>query len=124
MATTKAQQRAVTKYVKNKYDRLGLTIPKGDSDKIKAHAATRSESVNGFIKRAINQQIERDLSPHPSSAPTAPQQGPTVSLHPKTIKPALEAAGAAGEAVEDFIDRAVTTQAERDKMQRKMLDKG
>ena len=38
VAVSKAQQKAVTKYVKNKYDRFGLTIPKGDLDVIKAHA--------------------------------------------------------------------------------------
>ena len=53
MAVSKAQQKAVTKYVKKKYDRFGLTMPKGDLDTIKAHAEAHSESVNGFINRAI-----------------------------------------------------------------------
>lgn len=60
MAVSKAQQKAVTKYVKNKYDRFGLTMPKGDLDAIKAHAAARSESVNGFINRAIEETMQRD----------------------------------------------------------------
>ncbi|UQT47341.1 hypothetical protein M5E87_20210 [Flavonifractor plautii] len=41
VAVSKAQQKAVTKYVKNKYDRFGLTMPKGDLDAIKAHAEAR-----------------------------------------------------------------------------------
>lgn len=60
MAVSKAQQKAVTKYVKNKYDRFGLTMPKGDLDAIKAHAEAHSESVNGFINRAISEAMERD----------------------------------------------------------------
>lgn len=60
MAVSKAQQKAVTKYVKSKYDRFGLTMPKGNLDTIKAHAETRSESVNGFINRAIQEAMERD----------------------------------------------------------------
>lgn len=60
MATTKAQQKAVTKYVKAKYDRFGLTMPKGNLDKIKAHAEAQGESVNGFIGRAIDEAMERD----------------------------------------------------------------
>lgn len=60
--TTKAQQKAVQKYVQKNYDRIVLTIPKGEKDKIKAHAESVGESVNGFVKRAINETMERDKS--------------------------------------------------------------
>lgn len=60
MAVSKAQQKAVNKYVREKYDKLLLTMPKGRKDIIKAHAEARSESVNAFINRAIESQIERD----------------------------------------------------------------
>lgn len=60
MATTKAQQKAVHKYVREKYDRLELTMPKGKKEEIKAHAESRGESVNGFAIRAICEAIERD----------------------------------------------------------------
>ena len=70
MAVSKAQQKAVTKYVKNKYDRFGLTMPKGKLDTIKAHAEARGESVNGFINRAIDETMERD-----NAAPAASEGG-------------------------------------------------
>ena len=70
MAVSKAQQKAVTKYVKNKYDRLGLTMPKGKLDTIKAHAEARGESVNGFVNRAIDETMERD-----NAAPAASEGG-------------------------------------------------
>lgn len=54
MATTKAQQKAVHKYVKNNYDRLELTVPKGRKDAIKAFAAAQGETVNSFINHLIN----------------------------------------------------------------------
>lgn len=57
---SKAQQKAVHKYVKANYDRLDLTIPKGNKDIIKAHAERRGESVNGFIYRAITETMKRD----------------------------------------------------------------
>jgi len=60
MPISKAQQKAVTKYVKKNYDRFGLTMPKGGLDPIKAHAEARGESVNGFINRAIAEAMERD----------------------------------------------------------------
>lgn len=60
MPITKAQQRAVDKYVKQNYDRIEVKFPKGTKERIKEHAETRGESVNGFIGRAIQNQIERD----------------------------------------------------------------
>jgi uncharacterized protein (DUF1778 family) len=62
MPTTKASQKAVNKYMKANYDRINLTVPKGDKDLIKEHAEARGESVNGFINRAIQQTMERDTS--------------------------------------------------------------
>lgn len=60
MGTTKAQQRAVQKYVQEKYDRVVLTMQKGNRDIIKAHADCMGESVNGFINRAIVETMARD----------------------------------------------------------------
>ena len=48
------------KYIAKAYDRINLTMPKGDKDKIRAHAESRGESVNAFIARAIAETIERD----------------------------------------------------------------
>ena len=60
MAVSKAQQKATNKYISNNYDRVNLTVPKGYKEVIQAHAASRGESVNSFIGRAIENQIERD----------------------------------------------------------------
>ena len=60
MATTKAQQKAVNKYRKNNYDLVQLTLKQGKKDEIKSHADAHGESVNGFIRRAITETIERD----------------------------------------------------------------
>lgn len=47
-------------FISRAYDRVNLTIPKGQKDVIKAHAEGRGESVNGFIGRAIEEQMKRD----------------------------------------------------------------
>lgn len=57
---SKAQQRAVNKYVKANYDRINVTFPKGRKEELKAHAQARGESVNAFINRAITETLERD----------------------------------------------------------------
>ncbi|MBO7251358.1 MAG: hypothetical protein J6V25_01905 [Oscillospiraceae bacterium] len=56
----KASTRAQNKYILKAYDRINLTVMKGQKDVIKAHAEERGESVNGFINRAIEETMERD----------------------------------------------------------------
>lgn len=60
MPASKAQQRAVAKYMKANYDEIKIRVPKGEKEKIKAHAEARGESLNGFINRAIDEAMERD----------------------------------------------------------------
>ena len=57
---SKAQQKAVNKYVKNNYDRINVTFPKGQKEIIMQAAEAAGESVNGYIKKAVNQRMERD----------------------------------------------------------------
>lgn len=55
---SKAQQRAVHKYVRNNYDRLDLTVPKGKKAEIQAAAAAVGESVNQYVQTAIDRRME------------------------------------------------------------------
>lgn len=58
---SKAQQKAVHKYVKNNYDRIELTVkPKGKKEEIKTHASMHGETLNSFINRAIDEAIKKD----------------------------------------------------------------
>lgn len=67
MTVSKAQQKAQNKWIAKTYDRINLTVPKGKKDSIQAHAEAHSESVNGFINRAITETMERDNgAPAPS----------------------------------------------------------
>ncbi|MCI8387575.1 MAG: antitoxin [Clostridiales bacterium] len=50
------------RYIEKAYDRINLTVPKGEKAKIQSHAESKGESVNRFIYRAINETIERDES--------------------------------------------------------------
>ena len=55
MPISKAQQKAVSKYMKEHYDEIKLRIEKGRKEEIKAHAKVYGESVNSFIGRAIKE---------------------------------------------------------------------
>lgn len=59
MTVSKAQQKAVAKYMAKAYDEIKLRVKKGKREEIKAHADQRGESVNAFINRAIDEQMER-----------------------------------------------------------------
>lgn len=63
MPVSKAQQKAVSKYVKEKYDRIEIKAPKGKKEIIQAHAAAQGESVNSFINRAIDQTMVQEAIP-------------------------------------------------------------
>ena len=60
MAVSRAQQRATNKWIAKAYDRINLTVPKGKKETIQAHAAAQGESMNAFIARAIDHEMERD----------------------------------------------------------------
>ena len=57
---SKAQQKAVNKYISNNYDRINLPVPKGKKADISKHADKYGESLNSFINRAIDERMERD----------------------------------------------------------------
>lgn len=81
MAVSKAQQKAVNKYVKSNYDRIELVVkPKGRKEDIKAHASAMGETLNSFITRAINETMERDGF---STAANDSQNEPQIEPHTK-----------------------------------------
>lgn len=55
-----ARTKANNKWNSKAYDRINLTVPKGQKEEIKTHAESMGESVNGFINRAIKQTMETD----------------------------------------------------------------
>lgn len=116
MAVSKAQQKAVNKYMAANYDRINLTVPKGKREEIKEYAETNGESVNGFINRAIDEIM--GAAPHKPVQNAAEAFGDdgAVSLTPETLQVAREVVQNAGEAVSAFVERTVDTQAKRDKM--------
>ena len=56
----KTSAKSKNEWIAKAYDRINLTLPKGQKDIITAHAESQGESVNGFISRAIENQMERD----------------------------------------------------------------
>ena len=59
MALTEAKQRANKKY-RDKFEYLQARVLADEKEKICSHAEEMGESLNGFIRRAIAETMERD----------------------------------------------------------------
>ena len=68
MPASKAQLRATTKYKEKNYSRIPLDVQKEYHEYIKGIAKAHNKSVNGLIKEAIEEKLERiDGDPVPNN---------------------------------------------------------
>lgn len=63
MPMSEAKRKANKKWndanLKEKYDRIQLVVPKGEKESIQTAAQKTGESVNGFIWRLIQAELDR-----------------------------------------------------------------
>lgn len=119
MAPSEAQKRASNKYNLEHMSTLGCKVKKAQAAAFKAYCETQGSTSNtvlkDFVLGCIGEQ-EPGMAPEtPQEAPGRPAGGGGISLHPKALKTAQEAAQSVGETVPQFVERAVETQAKRDK---------
>ena len=57
---TEAQKESARKWDSNNLDRLSIALPKGSREAIKAAADRAGQSINGYIKQAVDERMERD----------------------------------------------------------------
>lgn len=60
MTLTEAQKKANLKYREKSIKRIPLDVQKEKYEEIKAAADAAGEKVNGYIKKAIDQRMERE----------------------------------------------------------------
>lgn len=60
MPTKEEKAKYDMQYAKTKLKRIPLDVQKEKYDEIKAAATAVGESVNGYIKKAVEERIERD----------------------------------------------------------------
>lgn len=60
MTVSKAQQKRVNDYIKDKYYRPCVTYPATWREAMNDHAAAQGESLAEFMRRAVRETIERD----------------------------------------------------------------
>ena len=63
MALSEARKQANKKWndanMKERYDRIQLVVPKGKKEQIQAAAVASGESLNAFVNRLIDTELER-----------------------------------------------------------------
>ena len=111
MPVSKAQQKAVNKYMAENYDRINLVVPKGRREELRAKAEAAGKSLNAYLVGLID-----------GGTPEAAHQD-MEHLTPEALNTAIVAAEAAGEPIQDWITRAIKDTASRDEQLRLIFRK-
>ena len=75
LAYTDAGKRATMKYAREKLKRVPLDMQLSDYEELKQAAGRAGESVNGYIKQAIKERMERDAATRGGNDGAAPRPG-------------------------------------------------
>ena len=59
---TEAQAKAAKKYLKESVEDIRIRVPKGQKDIIKAAAENAGESLNTYVRKSIDQRMERETA--------------------------------------------------------------
>lgn len=85
MALSEERKEYLYEYQKNKLKRIPLDVPKEKYDSIKAAAQNVGESVNGYIKKAIDERMERDSSGHSPTISDSQVQDSVPQTEPQPV---------------------------------------
>ena len=119
MALRESQKRASLKWDKENMTVLSCKIRKEQAIAFKAHCESQGSTSNtvlkDFVLGCIGEQEPGTAPETPQEATGRPAGAEGISLHQKAIRTAQEAAQSVGETVPQFVERAVETQAKRDR---------
>lgn len=59
---TEARRKANAKYLKESVEDIRIRVPKGQKDIIKAAAEQAGESLNTYVRKSIDQRMEREAA--------------------------------------------------------------
>ena len=112
MAPRESQNRASLKWEKENMSVGGCKVNKVQASAFKAYCETQGSTSNTVLKDFVLGCIGEQ---EPGTATGRPAGAEGISLHQKAIRTAQEAAQSVGETVPQFVERAVETQAKRDR---------
>lgn len=115
MPTSDAKRRANAKYQAKTIASLACRVKKEQAEAFKDRCECLGKTSNAVLKDFVRGFIGEQAPESHQNGPGQPGGAGGISLHPRALKTAQEAAQSTGEAIEQFIERAVQTQAQRDK---------
>ena len=77
MPLSEQRKESMYKYAKEKLKRIPLDVQKEKYEEIKTHANAQKESVNGYIKKAIDMRMENDNITLPNNIDKQKESGST-----------------------------------------------
>ena len=102
MAVSESRKRANAKWDSANLDRMSLALPKGSRERIKAFAESQGESVNSFVKKAIDEAMRSSTGV--SAENVAALDYEAINAHIQKTE----------ETMSEFLARAVKDTIERD----------
>lgn len=123
MPASEAQKKATKKYLDG-LDEIRIRAPKGTKERWKDAASICGKSMNQAVVDAVEAALMGPAAGDRPEGHQEPQEGHEpaggVILSGEALEVALKAAQATQESVEEFIERAISTQATRDEKARSM----
>lgn len=115
MAVSNAKKKANAKWDNENMATLACKVKKEQAERFRLHCSAMGETVNAVLQGYVQSCVGANPAEAPET-PTGAPQGVGAILTPSALKTAQEAAEKAGETVPAFVERAVETQAKRDKL--------
>lgn len=115
MAVSESRKKANQKWDAANMATLACKVKKDHAEQFKVYCAGIGETVNSVLQDYVTDCITGNGGKSPQEAAGA-HGGSGYILTPEAAKTAQEAAQKAGETVPAFVERAVVTQAQRDKV--------
>lgn len=119
MAVSDAKKKANAKWDSENMATLACKVKKDHADRFKAYCAEIGKTSNAVLRDCVLSCVDDENPQKPAGA----AQCVDAILTPETLKVAQEAAQMAEETLSEFINRAVDTQAKRDKVMFAMRQK-
>lgn len=123
MAISEAKKKANQKWDSANMATMACKVKREQAEQFRAYCTNKGEAVNAVLQGFVSSCINGTESGSQNIAPGG-STNPAEVLTPSALKTAQEAAQRAGEAVAAFVERAVETQAQRDKFAQSMKQAG
>lgn len=119
MAISEAKKKANQKWDSANMATLACKVKCEQAEQFRAYCTNKGETVNAVLQGFVSSCISGTASEAQNIAHSGDKNAGAI-LTPVALKTAQEAAQRAGESVLEFVERAVETQVQRDRLTQRM----